>query len=307
MAACFLCWCFLLIVAVVNAQGGPVNVAVDSQGGPAIIDGGGGLTVANMNPSVVNARYAVRGALLKRAMELEKDGHGIIRCNIGNPQALGQSPISFARQVLSLVLNPSLADAVAAADRAGASVADKRRAAAARLLYPADAIARAQAYLSAVPSVGAYSDSQGVPLVRREVAAFIAARDGGIAATPDDVFLTDGASAGVKYWMQAAIRGPQDAILVPIPQYPLYSAVTTLFNGTLAPYYLDESAGWPVNKILAAQRKCLVVAQLWPGWSLSRNNAPLFFFFMAGRFTSRSSSARWPRRVPTAATSARWS
>ena len=30
----------------------------------------------------------------------------IVQCNIGNPQALGQKPISFTRQVMSIVLNP---------------------------------------------------------------------------------------------------------------------------------------------------------------------------------------------------------
>ena len=253
----------LLIAYAAGVAAAAASVEVDAQGTAAAVRTPAErerFSVATMNPSVVNARYAVRGALLARAMALEKEGHAIIRCNIGNPQALGQHPISFARQVLSLVLNPELVDAMAGGPAAGGgSLADKRRAAAAKLLYPADVVARAQAYLGAVPSVGAYSDSQGVPLVRREVAAFIAARDGGHAASPDDVFLTDGASAGVKYWMQAAIRGPQDAVLVPIPQYPLYSAVTTLFNGTLAPYYLDEGAGWEVHlaeleRALAASR-----------------------------------------------------
>ena len=32
----------------------------------------------------------------------------IISCNIGNPQALGQKPLSFNREVLSLITNPSL-------------------------------------------------------------------------------------------------------------------------------------------------------------------------------------------------------
>ena len=35
-----------------------------------------------------------------------------------------------------------------------------------------------------------------------------------------------------------------DGVLVPIPQYPLYSAMTTMFNAHLVPYFLDESSGW---------------------------------------------------------------
>ena len=33
-----------------------------------------------------------------------------------------------------------------------------------------------------------------------------------------------------------------------MPQYPLYSATTSLLNGTLAPYYLDESSSWGVHR-----------------------------------------------------------
>jgi len=99
-------------------------------------------------------------------------------------------------------------------------------------------------------------------MVRKEVAQFIAKRDN---VKPDsvnvnDIYLTDGASAGVKTLMQILIRGPQDAVLVPIPQYPLYSAVSTLLNGTMVPYYLNEASSWGVTvadleKSLAAARK----------------------------------------------------
>ena len=35
--------------------------------------------------------------------------------------------------------------------------------------------------------------------------------------------------------------------MVPIPQYPLYSASIPLYGGTLIPYYLDESANWGLS------------------------------------------------------------
>lgn len=193
------------------------------------------MVLAELNPLVVKAEYAVRGRLLDRAKELEMQlASGaslpfkrIVKCNIGNPQALGQKPLTFARQALSLIMNPDLLKVW-------------------RLGYPKDVIARARAYIASVPSAGAYSDSQGIALVRQHVAEFITARDG-YPASADDIYLTDGASAGVKALMQLMIRGPQDAVLVPVPQYPLYSATTTLLNGTLAPYYLDESASWGVH------------------------------------------------------------
>jgi alanine transaminase len=205
------------------------------------------LSIQSLNPAVVRAEYAVRGAILARAQELEQQLQdsssslpfpAIVRCNIGNPQAVGQAALTFPRQVLSAVLYPPLLDAG---------------------VLPADVVARARAYLASVPSPGAYSDSQGVPVVRQEVAKFIARRDGVAPIDPDEVFLTDGASAGVKLVMQTLISGPDDAVLVPVPQYPLYPATLTLLNGTLLPYYLDEGAGWGAN--MAELRKVLAEAR----------------------------------------------
>jgi DNA-binding transcriptional MocR family regulator len=39
----------------------------------------------------------------------------------------------------------------------------------------------------------------------------------------------------------------KDGLLVPIPQYPLYSALATLHNAHLVPYYLDEAHGWTLT------------------------------------------------------------
>jgi glutamate--glyoxylate aminotransferase len=43
------------------------------------------------------------------------------------------------------------------------------------------------------------------------------------------------------------IRSPNDGILIPIPQYPLYSALITLMGGTQIPYYLDETQNWGLD------------------------------------------------------------
>ena len=52
----------------------------------------------------------------------------------------------------------------------------------------------------------------------------------------------------------------KDGLLVPIPQYPLYSALATLHNAHLVPYYLDEEHGWTltgaeVERALAEAKK----------------------------------------------------
>lgn len=38
-------------------------------------------------------------------------------------------------------------------------------------------------------------------------------------------------------------------ILVPVPQYPLYSATIALFGGSLVPYYLEETANWGLDVV----------------------------------------------------------
>lgn len=45
-----------------------------------------------------------------------------------------------------------------------------------------------------------------------------------------NIFLTDGASVAVRYMLNAIIRDSRDGIMVPIPQYPLYSASIQLYG-----------------------------------------------------------------------------
>lgn len=98
-----------------------------------------------------------------------------------------------------------------------------------------------------MPSAGAYTESSGIRLVREEVAAFLHQRDG-YASDPDNIILTSGASDAVRFCINCVLRPPisgyKDALMAPIPQYPLYMALTTLHRGTIVPYYPDESKGW---------------------------------------------------------------
>lgn len=43
------------------------------------------------------------------------------------------------------------------------------------------------------------------------------------------------------------IRNEKDGIMIPIPQYPLYSALITLNGGAQIPYYLDETRNWSLD------------------------------------------------------------
>jgi aspartate/methionine/tyrosine aminotransferase len=97
--------------------------------------------------------------------------------------------------------------------------------------------------------LGAYSDSKGVRFIREAVADFIRERDG-IGVDPEAVYLTDGASKGVQTALRILISGPQDGIMIPIPQYPLYSATITLYEGKQVGYYLDEGHDWKLSQMM---------------------------------------------------------
>lgn len=81
----------------------------------------------------------------------------------------------------------------------------------------------------------------------------LAARDG-YPSDPDTIFLTGGASAGVSLLISMLISSPTAGILIPIPQYPLYTATLAQHKGHAIPYHLDETRGWstPVTSITDA-------------------------------------------------------
>ena len=90
--------------------------------------------------------------------------------------------------------------------------------------FPADVRKRAADILANTKGgTGAYSESKGVSFIRQMVADGIEKRDGHPCRI-EDLWLTDGASVGCHYIMKTLIRDSNDAVLVPIPQYPLYSA-----------------------------------------------------------------------------------
>ncbi|CAI2737968.1 unnamed protein product, partial [Dicrocoelium dendriticum] len=80
---------------------------------------------------------------------------------------------------------------------------------------------------------GVYSQSTGVQVVRQDAARYIEKRDG-IPANEHDIFLSTGASEAVKYILQLVSTGrsgnERAGIMVPIPQYPLYSATNAEYN-----------------------------------------------------------------------------
>jgi alanine transaminase len=202
------------------------------------------LNIDNINPHVKEAKYAVRGELAIKSEEyraqLKKGGpqtpsenplpfDTIISANIGNPQQLDQKPITFFRQVLALLEYPPLLEnEQALKDSFG---------------YNQDAIDRARWLLKEVNSVGAYSGSGGAPGIKQSIANYIERRDG-FPSDPNSIYLSTGASSGVNTLMHIICAKPETGILVPIPQYPLYTATLALLNARCVPYLLDEEKAW---------------------------------------------------------------
>eukprot|EP00971_Amphidinium_carterae_P125120 2479082-Amphidinium_carterae.1 len=71
--------------------------------------------------------------------------------------------------------------------------------------------------------------------------------------------MVNGASAGIEYVLTSLIESSDDAVMIPIPQYPIYSALITLLGGHQVGYVLEEADGWSASissleKLLAATR-----------------------------------------------------
>ena len=64
------------------------------------------IRMQDIGKAVLETEYAVRGPIVARAQELEQQGREIIYCNIGNPQALEQKPLTYLRQVLACASIP---------------------------------------------------------------------------------------------------------------------------------------------------------------------------------------------------------
>lgn len=168
------------------------------------------------------------------ADKLVSEGREIIYTNIGNPHQVGQSPITFYRQVLALCDLP----AECGVDHP--NVTD---------LFPADVIDRAREYREIIgPSgTGAYTHSQGILGFRKHIANFIEDRDG-YPSYSGDIFLTNGASAGIAMVLQGLLANNNDAVMIPIPQYPIYSALIAKLGGRQIGYYLNEDLNWAVTR-----------------------------------------------------------
>ena len=145
---------------------------------------------------LADVRYDIRGPVLRRARQLEADGHQILKLNLGNPAPFGMvAPDAVLHEVQARV-----------GDSQG------------------------------------YSDARGIAPAREAVARYYT-RVGVPGVTPDDVFLGNGVSELIVMSLQALLD-PGDEVLVPSPDYPLWTGAISLCGGRAVHYRCAEELDW---------------------------------------------------------------
>ncbi|MCI2957344.1 pyridoxal phosphate-dependent aminotransferase [Agromyces atrinae] len=97
--------------------------------------------------------------------------------------------------------------------------------------------------IAAIPTAHGYSESRGILAARRAVVYRYEEIPGFPRVDPDDVFLGNGVSELITMTMQALLD-EGDEVLIPAPDYPLWTAMTSLSSGTPVHYLCDEENGW---------------------------------------------------------------
>src|SRR5262249_21158920 len=143
-----------------------------------------------------DVRYDIRGPVLRRARQLEAEGHQILKLNLGNPAPFGlTAPDAVVHNVMR-----------------------------------------------SIDQAQGYSDARGISPAREAVAASFQ-RKGVAGVGPDDVFLGNGVSELIVMALQGLVDA-DDEVLIPSPDYPLWTGAVGLCGGRAVHYRCDERAGW---------------------------------------------------------------
>jgi alanine-synthesizing transaminase len=161
-------------------------------------------------------KYEIRGALARRAEQLEREGHEIIKLNIGNPGAFGFRMPGSMR--VAIVEN----------------------------LHQADP----------------YSHQKGI-FPAREAVVMQQQNRGAMDVTADDVFIGNGCSELIMLAMRALLN-PGDEVLVPSPDYPLWTASVVIHGAKAVHYPCRPEKGFvpdpaEVESLITDRTRALVV------------------------------------------------
>ena len=163
-----------------------------------------------------DVRYEIRGALARRAEQLEREGHEIVKLNIGNPGAFGFRMPGSMR--VAIVEN----------------------------LHQADP----------------YSHQKGI-FPAREAVVMQQQNRGVMDVSADDVFIGNGVSEMIMLSMRALLN-PGDEVLVPSPDYPLWTASVVIHGAKAIHYPCRPEAGFlpdpaEVESLVTDRTRAIVV------------------------------------------------
>jgi alanine-synthesizing transaminase len=96
-----------------------------------------------------------------------------------------------------------------------------------------------------LPNSAGYSDSKGIFAARKAV-MHETQKQGIAGVTLDDIYLGNGASELITMATNALLDNG-DELLLPMPDYPLWTASTSLSGGKPVHYLCDEANGWMPN------------------------------------------------------------
>jgi alanine-synthesizing transaminase len=93
-----------------------------------------------------------------------------------------------------------------------------------------------------LPNAHGYGDSKGLLSARRAVVQYYQGK--GVSGIDlEDVYLGNGVSELIVMALQALLENG-DQVLIPAPDYPLWTAAVSLSGGTAVHYRCDERSGW---------------------------------------------------------------
>lgn len=113
-----------------------------------------------------------------------------------------------------------------------------------------------------LPNSSGYSDSKGLFAARKAIMHY--AQQKNIAGVGmEDIFIGNGASELIVMSMQGLLN-TGDEVLVPAPDYPLWTAAVTLAGGTPCHYLCDEQSGWlpdvaDISKKITSSTRAIVL------------------------------------------------
>jgi alanine-synthesizing transaminase len=93
-----------------------------------------------------------------------------------------------------------------------------------------------------INKAGVYTDSKGLFEPRKAIMHYTQNKHIK-AVTVDDIIIGNGVSELIVMAMQALVNNG-DQVLIPMPDYPLWTAAVTLAGGTARHYLCDEATGW---------------------------------------------------------------